>query len=67
MQFLCAGLLETLAPGRCLTEVRSRCGAARIFGLGHHILWQGQWKPSCFGGLSRLFVTGAGGRNMILG
>ena len=47
----------------CLSRLRSRCGAVRIFGYGGHFSWQVQGKPRALVVPSRLFVTGARDRS----
>ena len=59
MHFDCAGSLNLGVRGGCLSSrLRSRYGAARIFGRGGHFSWQAQQKPheaSCFCGPKSTF------------
>ena len=45
VHFDCAGSQKLLGPSGCFPRLRSRCGAARIFGLGGHFSWHAQEKP----------------------
>ena len=58
MHFDCAGSRNLGARGECLSRLRSRCGAARIFAHGGHFAWQAKVKPRALVLQSRLFVTG---------
>ena len=57
VHFDCAGSQNLRARGGCLSRLRSRCGAVRIFGHGDHFSWQGQGKPRALVVQSQLFVT----------
>ena len=59
VHFDCAGSQNLLGRGGCLSCLRSRCGAVRIFRHGGHYSWQAQGKPHVAVVQSRLFVTGA--------
>ena len=62
VHFDCAGSQNLVGRGGCLSRLRSRCGAARIFGHGGHFSWQAEGKRALVA-QSRLFVTGARGRS----
>ena len=47
----------------CLSRLRSRCGAVRIFVHGGRFSWQVRGKPRVLVVQSRLLVTGSRGRN----
>ena len=61
--FDCAGLQNLVGRGGCLLRLRSRSGAARLFGHGRHFSWQVQGKPRVLVVQSRLFVRGARGQS----
>ena len=55
----CAGSQNLGGGDECVSRLRSRCGAVRIFTHGGHFSWQAQGKPCVLVVQSRLFVTGA--------
>ena len=63
VHFDCAGSLNLGVRGGCLSRLRSRCGAVRIFAHGGHFSWEVQGKPRVLAVQSRLFVTGARDRS----
>ena len=57
VHFDCAGSQNLRGSGGCLSQLRSRFGAVRIFGHGGHFSWQAQGKP----GKPRALVLQYGG------
>ena len=58
VHFDCAGSQNLVGRGECLSRLRSRCGAARVFGHDGHFSWQAQGKPRLLVVQGRLVVTG---------
>ena len=63
VHFDCAGSRNLGGGGECLSRLRSRCVAVRIFAHGGHFAWQAQGKPRALVVQSRPFVTGARDRS----
>ena len=63
VHFDCAGSQNLVRWRGCLSRLRSRCGAVRIFGHGGHFSWQAHGKPRALVVQSRPFVTGARDRS----